>query len=664
MKSFLAITRAPSRLMRLASLVAVVVSLIGWSTGSAHGSGRDIVPLSAPNGALGSFSPLVPGADNTLGLTNVWSIAKWGTNRIVVGGQFRGMGGVPSTSAVAVWNGSTWSALGSGFDPEHVYSVAALDGNTLVAAVYSNVGDALDHVYEWNGSTWVLRASVDSRGLWEGDVVPWNGSIAISGTFTSVTASAAVPANFIAGLSGVTASALGTGLNGWAYSLARWSDTKLAVGGDFTTAGGAPSTSAIAVWDGNQWSALGGGTNDSVRAIAPKDDHTLVVGGLFDHARNADGTTVSGTARIAIWNSSTSAWSALGSGLAGNDGNTRAIAVDSDRDLIYAGGDFHKYVGGLDNSLKHIGVWDAGLSEWIPLRFSATYNGVENNVMAIVVDGARVYLGGAFENAGGEPAADRIAMWTWEPPQGSNVVSSLPATLSATGFIGVPATGGVKFGNALATYTRVNSTTITVTSIAGSDWNGSPISVDGVGGWGTVGTCGPPLCPDRPVYAPVFVPTTTTPPSSTTPPTSTTPSTPPAPEPDAIRALPTVPESTPLAGSTGTTMSPGEPIRVTYGGFTPGEIVHLWVNSTPQLIGTGTADSTGSVTITGSIPTGLSAGSHSLVLYAPLSGTGVRQSISVVPATLPVTGTDGSLVPLAVSLLLAGVISRRLRRAT
>jgi hypothetical protein len=132
------ITRPASRLLSLVLVVAVVVSLIGWSTGSAHGSGRDIVPLSAPDGALGSFSALGTGADEYWLRTTVWSIAKWGTNRIVVGGQFRGMGGVPSTSAVAVWNGSAWSALGSGFDPGQVYSVAALDDDTLVAAVYSN----------------------------------------------------------------------------------------------------------------------------------------------------------------------------------------------------------------------------------------------------------------------------------------------------------------------------------------------------------------------------------------------------------------------------------------------------------------------------------------------------------------------------------------------
>jgi hypothetical protein len=647
--------------MRLASLVAVVVSLIGWSTGSAHGSGRDILPLSAPDGALGQFEPLGTGADvDSERPRTVWSIAKWGDDRIVVGGEFRGMGGVPGTSAIAVWNSSTkaWSALGFGLGPEVVYSIADLGDSTL-SAVHQNELTGTGCMSEWSNSSWASRACVgeSTYGLGEGDVVPWADSVAISGGFERFTASPVV-LNKIALLSGGTASALGTGLNERAYSLARWSTNKLAVGGDFTSAGGVTQSAHIAIWDSSTsaWSGLGRGVGgagyNSVRAIVPKDDDTLVVGGLFDHAMNADGTTVSGTASIAIWNSSTGAWSALGSGLGGGGANTRTIAVDSERDLIYAGGDFLSAVGAAPVSLKGVGVWDEGVSEWIPLRYGPNDNGVDGevlwgSVMAIVVDGAQVYLGGDFENAGGIETADRIAMWKWEPPQGSNIVSSLPATLSGEGFIGVPATGGVKFGDVAATYTRVNSSTITVTSVAGPVANGTPISVDGVGGWGTVGT-----------YV-FFIPPPTTTPSSTTPP-----STPLAPEPDAIRALPTVPESTPLAGSTGTTMSPGEPITVTYGGFTPGEIVHLWVNSTPQLIGSGIADSTGSVTITGSVPTGLSAGSHSLVLYAPLSGTGVRQSISVVPATLPVTGTDGSLVPLAVSLLLAGVISRRLRRTT
>jgi hypothetical protein len=636
------ITRPASRLMRLASLVAVVVSLIGWSTGSAHGSGRDIVPLSAPDGALGSFSALGTGADEYWLQTTVWSIAKWGTNRIVVGGQFRGMGGVPSTSAVAVWNGSAWSALGSGFHPGDVYSVAALDDDTLVAAVFY-FGGALDHVYEWNGSTWVLRASVNS-GLQEGDVVPWNDSIAIGGAFTSVTASAAVPANHIALLSGVTASALGTGLTARAYSLARWSNDKLVVGGNFTSAGGVAGTGRIAVWNSSTsaWSALGGGTNDSVRSIAQKDEDTLVVGGLFDYALDEAGNEVPGTARIAKW-SNAEGWTPLGLGL----GETwpdlvRSIAVDSDRDLIYASGPFRRAVGGVDNSLKRIGVWDEGVSEWIPLRFSATDNGVEDDVMAIVVDGARVYLGGDFANAGGIAAADRIAMWTWDPPQGSNIVSSLPATLSGEGFIGVPATGGVKFGSALATYTRVNSNTITVTSFTEPVWGGSSISVNGVGGWGIVGTCVQPVCPNAPAVVP---------------------------EPNVIQSLPTLPESTPLAGATGTTMSLGESISVTYGGFTPSETVHLWVNSAPQLIGSGNADSTGTVTISGSIPPGLAAGPHTLVLYAPVSNTGVRQPISVVSTTLPSTtlpstGSKSPLIPLAMSLLVVGVISRRLRRNT
>jgi hypothetical protein len=428
----------------------------------------------------------------------------------------------------------------------------------------------------------------------------------------------------------------------------------LVVGGNFTSAGGVAGTGRIAVWNSSTsaWSALGGGTNDSVRSIAQKDEDTLVVGGLFDYALDEAGNEVPGTARIAKW-SNAEGWTPLGLGL----GETwpdlvRSIAVDSDRDLIYASGPFRRAVGGVDNSLKRIGVWDEGVSEWIPLRFSATDNGVEDDVMAIVVDGARVYLGGDFANAGGIAAADRIAMWTWDPPQGSNIVSSLPATLSGEGFIGVPATGGVKFGSALATYTRVNSNTITVTSFTEPVWGGSSISVNGVGGWGIVGTCVQPVCPNAPAVVP---------------------------EPNVIQSLPTLPESTPLAGATGTTMSLGESISVTYGGFTPSETVHLWVNSAPQLIGSGNADSTGTVTISGSIPPGLAAGPHTLVLYAPVSNTGVRQPISVVSTTLPSTtlpsttlpsttlpstGSKSPLIPLAMSLLVVGVISRRLRRNT
>jgi hypothetical protein len=424
----------------------------------------------------------------------------------------------------------------------------------------------------------------------------------------------------------------------------------LVVGGDFALAGSVAGTKSVAVWNGNQWSALGGGTDGSVRSIAQKDEDTLVVGGLFDYALDEAGNEVPGTARIAKW-SNAEGWTPLGLGL----GETwpdlvRSIAVDSERDLIYAGGDFRKYVGGANNSLNGIGVWDEGVSEWIPLRYSSTSNGLQSHfvdVMAIVVDGAHVYLGGDFADAGGIAAADRVAMWTWDPPQGSNVVGSLPATLSGEGFIGVPATGGVKFGSALATYTRVNSNTITVTSFTEPVWGGSSISVNGVGGWGIVGTCVQPVCPNAPAVVP---------------------------EPNVIQSLPTLPESTPLAGATGTTMSQGESISVTYGGFTPSETVHLWVNSAPQLIGSGNADSTGTVTISGSIPPGLAAGPHTLVLYAPVSNTGVRQPISVVSTTLPSTtlpsttlpstGSKSPLIPLAMSLLVVGVISRRLRRNT
>jgi hypothetical protein len=67
-------------------------------------------------------------------------------------------------------------------------------------------------------------------------------------------------------------------------------------------------------------------------------------------------------------------------------------------------------------------------------------------------------------------------------------------TLTGEGFIGVPAVGGVKVGATVATYTRDDSSTITMTVPAGSFTN-APITVNGVGGWGEVGALSVPTPP-------------------------------------------------------------------------------------------------------------------------------------------------------------------------
>jgi len=86
---------------------------------------------------------------------------------------------------------------------------------------------------------------------------------------------------------------------------------------------------------------------------------------------------------------------------------------------------------------------------------------------------------------------------------------------------------------------------------------------------------------------------------------------------------------------------------VAIGGFTPNEVVQLIVASTPRVIGFARANAQGFVTLTGTLPQGLAAGGHTLVAYAPVSGIGFAQPITVestttttvAPATTTVAAT-------------------------
>ena len=142
--------------------------------------------------------------------------------------------------------------------------------------------------------------------------------------------------------------------------------------------------------------------------------------------------------------------------------------------------------------------------------------------------------------------------------------------------------------------------------------------------------------------------TTTAPATTTTVPAVTT--TVPAPAESVILNLPQ--SSQPLLADTA--LSVGEQVAIEFDGFVPGEFVQLIVASTPQVIATGFADSLGRVRLTGSLPSELESGQHSLALYAPGSGRGVRQPITVEQVNLPATGMGNNLTA---QLLLALLVT-------
>ena len=121
--------------------------------------------------------------------------------------------------------------------------------------------------------------------------------------------------------------------------------------------------------------------------------------------------------------------------------------------------------------------------------------------------------------------------------------------------------------------------------------------------------------------------------------------------------------------------APGESFTAFYTGFNANELVLMVMASNPMVIGSTNADANGNVAITGVIPSNATVGNHTLALYAPVSGFGAKQAItitvptpessgttgsasnspSVDPSTLPATGRGSNPTLLAYLLLIVGI---------
>jgi hypothetical protein len=351
-----------------------------------------------------TWSALGSGVSGDPRYTSVFSVAVSGTN-LYVGGDFTNAGGV-AVNGTAKWNGSTWSAVGSGimhrYSGRGIFGVNALavNGTNLYAggSFYAAGGALADNIAKWNGSDWSAVAPLGVNGRVRAFAL--NGTdLYVGGDFISVRG---VAANHIAKWNGSAWSALGSGIVGygdansapWVLALAV-SGTNLYVGGYFTNAGGT-SANRIAKWDGNAWSALGSGLDTSIYsrfvAVLAVSGSDLYVGGAFTAAGGVPANY------IAKWNGST--WSALGSGM---DSWVYGLAV-SGNDL-YAGGSFTT-AGGV--SANYIAKWNG--SSW-----SALGSGMNDPVGCLALSGTNLYAGGVFEMAGGV-SARKIAKWngsTW-----------------------------------------------------------------------------------------------------------------------------------------------------------------------------------------------------------------------------------------------------------
>ena len=487
--------------MRVGPLVAGVVALAAMVAGVTvvpSGGAREagaavgVAPRSAADGVLGSFSPL------GTGLAGPVEALAAADDTIYVGGDFAAPTALSSRKVIA-WapasgGDDTWQSVGSPLSAVAGVFALAAEGSSLYAGG-ANLGVGDTNLAQRVGAGWG-QLGPGINGFPFALATSPDDTLYAGGNFTNA---GGVLANRIASWNGISWSALSTGMNDGVSALGVAPNGTLYAGGNFTNAGGVLAN-RIASWNGTSWSALGGGANGQVQALAPAASGVYVAGTFTDVGKS-----------IAWWNGS--AWLPLGAGLSrtGSIPDARSLAVDDNRGIIYVAGIFDG-AGGVTS--PSIAAWDIAVQEWIPFRWglNAASSGLNQDAYALAIDDSTLFVGGSFTGPAGEVwngcgsggTLNCVAKWTWDPPQGSNSITASGGsqiTITGEGFIGVPPTGGVQIGGTAVTYPRTSTTSITATAPAGVLTNAA-ITVDGVGGWGNVGTFSTYVPPPPPVYPP------------------------------------------------------------------------------------------------------------------------------------------------------------------
>ena len=450
---------------------------------------------------LGTFEALGAGVTGS-----VRALAVSRDDTVYAGGFFTNAGGNPNADYIAAWSNAddTWHALGTGVGGTAVRALSA-DDTLYVGGTFTTAGGVSNtfNLAAWSTvtRTWSAIGTGVNNEVYA-LAVQGDDTVYAGGAFTSDPSGGPLNGSLrIAAWSYAddTWHALGTGVGAAVEALAVQGDDTVYAGGAFTDAGGKPAADHVAAWSyaDDTWHALGAGVTNWVYALALQGDDTVYVGGSFEDVSGNPGAD-----GVVAWSNADDTWHALGSGIThGNYVYVYDVAVDDTRGLVYAGGDF---ITAGDDSASRVAVWDVGLGEWIALQ-AAAGQGVSSDVHSLALDDSVLYLGGDFTNAGGV-AVNRVARWTWDAPTAVAVPASGAAgasiLLEGSGLIGVT---GVRVDGSPVSYTRDDSTTISLTLPGGLSSGTHSITVDAVGGRAATSYAVP--APLSPVVYPPGAPT-------------------------------------------------------------------------------------------------------------------------------------------------------------
>ena len=336
---------------------------------------------------------------------------------IYVGGEFAFAGDVDAYS-IARWNGTTWSALGSGITTDSTYITPGVvraiavnpAGEVYAGGAFQKAGGVnVANIAKWNGTAW--------SALGVGVAIQYESEPPISALIMDGT-------TLIAGgtfnRAGNVANTVGIARwNGTAWSampqaltdpndvnvktLALSAAGKFYAGGQINAAGSAEDAEkqflfGIGLWTGEHWASLGGGVSSyntdpaDVLATAQDDKGNLYVGGKINRA---GGLKVN---HVAMFDGTE--WHDMAGGVSG--GALLVYAILPIGDDIYVAGDFTQ-AGNV--AASNIAKWNRVTNQWSPLGA-----GADGTVYALTFGDGILFAGGAFDQAGGVTARD-LAMW-------------------------------------------------------------------------------------------------------------------------------------------------------------------------------------------------------------------------------------------------------------
>jgi hypothetical protein len=316
---------------------------------------------------------------------------------LYAGGAFTAAGGVPASN-IAKWDGSSWSAVGNGFDGTVNAIFRAPNGSLYAGGEFNNSGATpTSKVACWNGDAWVPLADGVQTGTVYALGSVGSGNLVVAGNYTYITNRLEL-FNNIAQWTGTTWETMDSGLGDPSsgdevYTLATDASGNLYAGGDIYNF----TPRYFAKWSGTAWVATGLDLNSRVYGITHDSNDVRYVTGGFSRR-----VGVTDMHYVAKWGGTQ--WMPL------TQGTFEGIGIISDLRCLTADHSGNVYFGGSFTETG-AGLPVNNIVKWTGTTFEALGTGTNNYVRALAAgpDGS-IYAGGDFTTAGGL-TCNYIAKW-------------------------------------------------------------------------------------------------------------------------------------------------------------------------------------------------------------------------------------------------------------